>query len=48
MATEAKQQAVSLLDTVRSEVGSQVGTQQNRIADAVHGLSKELGGMASG
>jgi len=48
VATEAKQQATSLLDTVRSEVGSQVGTQQNRIADAVHGLSKELGGMASG
>jgi hypothetical protein len=44
---EAKQQAVSLLDTVRTEVGSQAGTQQNRIAEALHGLSKELGGMAS-
>jgi hypothetical protein len=28
-------------------VGSQAGTQQNRIAEAVHGLAKELGGMAS-
>jgi hypothetical protein len=44
---ETRQQAVSLLDTVRSEVGQQAGTQQNRIADAVHGLAKELGGMAS-
>ena len=44
---EAKQQAVSLLDTVRAEVGSQAGTQQNRIAEAVHGLARELGGMAS-
>jgi hypothetical protein len=44
---EAKQQAASLLDTVRTEVGSQAGTQQNRIADALHGLAKELGGMAS-
>jgi hypothetical protein len=44
---ETRQQAVSLLDTVRSEVGQQAGTQQNRIADALHGLAKELGGMAS-
>ena len=44
---ETKQQAVSLLDTVRTEVGSQAGTQQNRIAEALHGLAKELGGMAS-
>ena len=44
---EAKQQAASLLDTVRTEVGSQAGTQQNRIADALHGLAKELDGMAS-
>ena len=47
MAAEAKQQAASLLDTVRTEVGPQAGTQQNRIAEALHGLSKELGGMAS-
>lgn len=44
---ETKQQAASLLDTVRTEAGQQVGTQQNRIADALHGLSKELGSMAS-
>lgn len=44
---ETKQQAASLLDTVRSEVGQQAGTQQNRIADALHGMAKELGGMAS-
>jgi hypothetical protein len=48
VAAETKQQARSLLDTVRSEVGDQAGTQQHRIADALHGLSKELGGMASG
>ena len=47
VATEAKQQAASLVDTVRSELAQSAGTQQNRIADALHGLSKELGGMAS-
>jgi len=47
VAAETKQQARSLLETVRSEVGEQAGTQQNRIADALHGLSKELGSMAS-
>jgi hypothetical protein len=35
------------LDTVRSEAGAQASTQQHRIADALHSLSKELGGMAS-
>ena len=44
---ETKHQAASLLDTVRSEVGQQAGTQQNRIADGLQGLAKELGGMAS-
>ena len=44
---EAKQQAASLFDTVRSEAGTQVGTQQQRIAEALHSLSNELGGMAS-
>jgi len=44
---ETKQQAASLLDTVRTEVSEQAGTQQQRIADAVHSLSKELGSMAS-
>lgn len=48
VAAETKQQAVSLLDTVRAEVGEQANTSQNRIADTLHGLSKELGGLASG
>lgn len=47
VAAEARQQAGSLLDTVRSEVGQQASTSQSRIADALHDLSKELGGMAS-
>jgi hypothetical protein len=47
VASEAKHQAASLFDTVRSEAGQQVSTSQNRIAEALHGLSKELGGMAS-
>jgi hypothetical protein len=47
VAGEAKHQAASLLDTVRTEVGQQAGTQQQRIAEAVHSLSKELGSMAS-
>ena len=37
---ETKQQARSLLETVRSEVGEQAGTQQNRVADALHSLSR--------
>lgn len=48
VAAEAKEQAGSLLDTVRTEVSQQARTSQNRIADALHGLSSELGGMASG
>jgi gas vesicle protein len=44
---ETKQQAKSLLDTVGSEVRGQAGNQQQRIATAVHSLSKELGSMAS-
>jgi len=32
---------------VRAEAGAQAGTQQQRIAEALHSLSKELGGMAS-
>ena len=47
VAAEAKQQAASLFDTVRTEAGAQAGTQQQRIAEALHSLSKELGGMAS-
>jgi len=44
---EAKHQAASLFDTVRTETGAQASTQQQRIAEALHSLSKELGGMAS-
>ena len=44
---ETKQQAQSLLSTVTSEVRDQGRNQQQRIATAVHSLSKELGGMAS-
>ena len=47
LAAETKQQAASLLDTVRSEVGQQAGTQQQRIAEAVRNLSTELDRMAS-
>ena len=47
VAYEAKRQAASLFDTVRTEAGAQAGTQQQRIAEALHSLSKELGGMAS-
>ena len=44
---ETKQQAQDLLSTVSSEVRDQGRNQQQRIAGAVHSLSKELGGMAS-
>ena len=47
VAAEARQQAASLFDTVRTETAAQAGTQQQRIAEALHSLSKELGGMAS-
>jgi uncharacterized protein YjbJ (UPF0337 family) len=47
VAGEAKQQARGLLDTVTSEVREQGRTQQQRVASAVHALSKELGSMAS-
>ncbi len=47
VAAEAKQQAASLFDTVRTEAGEQASTQQQRVAGALHGLAKELGGMAS-
>lgn len=44
---ETKQQAASLLDTIRSEGGQQLSNSQNLVADTLHGLAKELGGMAS-
>ncbi len=48
VAAETKQQAKSLLSSVTSEVQTQAGSQQQKIATAVHAMSKELGGMASG
>ncbi|HEU4547488.1 MAG TPA: hypothetical protein VFR88_14435 [Microlunatus sp.] len=48
VAAEAKQQAASLFDTVRTEAGEQASTQQQRVAEALHGLAKELDGMAAG
>ena len=45
---ETTQQAKSLLSSVTDEVQTQAGSQQQKIATAVHALSKELGGMASG
>lgn len=47
VAAETRHQAASLLDTVRGEVSQQAGSQQQRIAEVVHSLSKELGSMAS-
>jgi hypothetical protein len=47
VAAETKEQAASLLATVRTEVTEQAGTQQGRIAEALHSLAKELGSMAS-
>jgi hypothetical protein len=44
---EAKSQAASLLDTVRTEVGTQLGTQHHRVADSLRNLSQELDGMAA-
>ena len=48
VAAETKQQAKSLLSSVTDEVQTQASSQQHKIAAAVHDLSKELGGMASG
>jgi hypothetical protein len=47
VAAEARYQAKSLLTTASDEIRSQASTQQNRLAEAVHSLAKELGGMAS-
>ena len=47
VAAEARYQARSLMGTVSDEVRSQSSTQQQRLAQAVHSLAKELGGMAS-
>ncbi len=45
---EATTQAKSLLGTVSDEVRSQGRTQQSRLAEAVHSISKELGSMGAG
>jgi uncharacterized protein YjbJ (UPF0337 family) len=47
VAAEARDQARGLLGTVSGEVQSQASNQQQRVAQAVHSLAKELGGMAS-
>jgi hypothetical protein len=47
VAAEARDQARSLLGSVSGEVQSQASNQQQRLAQAVHSLAKELGGMAS-
>lgn len=47
VAAEARSQARSLMGTVSDEVRTQGSNQQQRLAQAVHSLAKELGGMAS-
>jgi hypothetical protein len=47
VAAEAGQQARSLLRQARTELTESLASQQNRVADALHALSKELGSMAS-
>jgi hypothetical protein len=47
VAAEAKGQARSLVGTVTEEVRSQGRTQQSRLAEAVHSISKELGTMGA-
>jgi hypothetical protein len=44
---EAKGQAKNLLGTVTEEVRNQGRTQQSRLAEAVHSVSKELGSMGA-
>lgn len=48
VASEARQQAASLFTTIRTEVGEQSSTQQQRVAGALHEASAELGSMAAG
>jgi gas vesicle protein len=51
-AAQVKDEAVSSLKDIvgqgRTELTSQIGTSQNRLAEYVHSLSDELGTMASG
>src|SRR5215203_568212 len=47
VAAEAGSQVKSLLGTVTDEVRGQGRTQQSRLAEAVHSVSKELGSMGA-
>jgi hypothetical protein len=47
LAREATRQTTNLLETVRSELRTQGGVQQRRLATAAHSLSDEVGAMAS-
>lgn len=47
LAREATEQTTNLLETVRSELRTQGGAQQRRLATVVHSLSDEVGAMAS-
>jgi hypothetical protein len=47
VASQAGQQARTLLQQARSELMDSLTIQQNRVADQLHGLSQELGTMAS-
>ena len=48
MAAEAGQQAKSLLSTATSELRSQAGTQQGRLASTLRSYSEELHGLVDG
>lgn len=47
VASEAKNQTSNLLRQGVSEINSQAGQQQQRLAQSVHSIAKELGSMAS-
>ena len=47
VASEAGHQARVLLDQARSELKDHAASQQNRLAEQLHSLSRELGTMAS-
>jgi len=47
VAAEAGQQTKALFGQARAELKEQAATQQSRIAEQLHALSKELGSMAS-
>lgn len=45
---EARYQARHLMNEGRAQLSAQAGTQQSRLADALHGLAGELDSMATG